>query len=196
MQELSLNVLDVAQNSLSAGASLVEITVAYTIQLEDIWLDITIADNGWGMDEATAARVADPFFTTRTTRGVGLGIPLFKMAAELTGGSFSLQSAVGEGTTVSAHILASHIDAMPLGDMAATYVSLVQTNPQRDFVYLYSVSVAQRPEINQEFTSDTRQFKEILEGVPLDIPSVLSFIKAYIEDNTAECSQLLAQRLN
>ncbi|MEG1942613.1 MAG: ATP-binding protein, partial [Angelakisella sp.] len=180
MQELSLNVLDVAQNSVKAGAPLITITVE-----EDTAADrmtITIGDNGCGMTEEQVQRVIDPFYTTRTTRKVGLGVPFFKMAAEICGGSFTLESHVGQGTTVTAVFVRSSIDRMPLGDMAATMTALIGGNPSIDFVYTRRID-------GRELTADTREFREVLAGVPLDTPEVLAFITEYINENTTEILQ-------
>ena len=115
MRELSLNVLDIAQNSIAAGASVITMTVE-----EDAGADrltLSVEDNGCGMTSEQLERVRDPFYTTRTTRPVGMGIPLFRMAAEATGGSLSITSKPGAGTTVTAVFGLSHIDRLPLGDV-------------------------------------------------------------------------------
>lgn len=179
MQELSLNILDIAQNSVRAGADVIEISVE-----EDHALDrliIQIKDNGCGMTEEQAAHVTDPFFTTRTTRKVGLGVPFFKMAAEMTGGDFSIRSRVGEGTVVRASFGFSHIDRMPLGDMADTMCCLIGCSPEIDFVYRHRVD-------GRSFTVETRQFREVLEGVPLNTPQVMQFIREYIGDQLENIS--------
>ncbi|MDD2955736.1 MAG: ATP-binding protein [Oscillospiraceae bacterium] len=179
MQELSLNVLDIAQNSVRAGARLIQISVE-----EDHPSDrmvIEIADDGCGMTEEQIAHVTDPFFTTRTTRKVGLGVPFFKMAAEMTGGSFSIRSRVGEGTVVRAVFGLSHIDRMPLGDMADTMCCLIGCNPDLDFVYRHRVD-------NESFEADSRQFREILEDVPLNTPQVIQFIREYIGERLENIS--------
>ena len=113
MPEIAMNILDVAENSVRAGASLIRITVDISRELDR--LNIVIEDNGCGMTAEQVAHVTDPFFTTRTTRKVGLGVPFFKMAAESTGGSFSIESVPGQGTVVTAVFGLSHIDRMPLG---------------------------------------------------------------------------------
>lgn len=177
MQELSMNVLDVAQNSVSAGAAL--ITIGLREDTDTDQLTITIEDNGCGMDSETVARVTDPFYTTRTTRKVGLGVPFLKMACDLTGGHFLIQSTVGMGTKVIAVLGLSSIDRPPIGDMPATITSLIQCNPDRDFVYTHTTGVGQ-------FTADTREFKEVLEGVPLSEPEVAAFIKVYIQEHQSE----------
>ena len=119
MPEISLNVLDVAENSVRAKASHVLIDVSASTA-EDR-LTIVIEDDGCGMTEEQVNRVIDPFFTTRTTRRVGLGVPFYKMAAELSGGSFSIKSQPGVGTTTTAVFVLSSVDRMPLGDMPAHY---------------------------------------------------------------------------
>lgn len=175
MRELSLNVLDVAQNSISAGASLTEIEV--DIKSSANVLTIVIRDNGKGMTPEQLQSVQDPFFTTRTTRKVGLGIPLFKMAAEMTGGSFGIASAVGKGTQVTAEFNLGHIDCVPLGDMCSTVCALIRMNPDLDFRYSYSVDEG-------SFTVDTRELREILEGVALNTPEVIDWIQGYITEQT------------
>ena len=123
MRELSLNVLDIAQNSIAAGASLTEILVKE--DTKEKTLLIGIYDNGKGMTPEQVENVKDPFFTTRTTRKVGMGIPLFKLAAEQTGGSFTITSQVGVGTRVDALFKTDSIDFTPLGDMASTIATIV-----------------------------------------------------------------------
>jgi hypothetical protein len=168
MKELSLHILDIARNGLAAGASLVELSLTR----RGDWLTVVIADNGHGMDAEMAARVTDPFTTTRTTRRVGLGLPLWKLAAEQTGGAFRLESAPGRGATVTASFALSHIDTPPLGDMAGTVVTLIQGSPQVDFVYRQKNEDSQ----TEGFVLDTRVLRETLEDVPLDSPDVLDWI--------------------
>ena len=139
--------MDVAQNSITAGASLIEILVEEDRQKGE--LVIFIIDNGKGMSEEQVQRVIDPFYTTRTTRKVGLGIPFYSMQAKMTGGDFSIQSKVGEGTTVTAAFVTDHIDCLPLGDINATMVSLIQCNPDIDFVFARRID-------DREFEMDTR----------------------------------------
>lgn len=181
MEELSLNVLDIAQNSVRAGARLIAITVDE--QPRDDLLTITISDDGCGMTPEQVQHVTDPFFTTRTTRKVGLGVPFFKMDAEMTGGGLTIDSAPGKGTAVRARFGYSHIDRMPLGDMASTVSSLIQCNPDLDFVYTHRLG-------EKSFTADTREFRTILEGVPLNNPEVVSFITSFVRENMAELSNL------
>ena len=115
MRELSLNVMDIAQNSISAGASLITIRVEEDRPADT--LSISVEDNGKGMSPETVQKVIDPFYTTRTTRSVGLGVPLFKMEAEMTGGSFQIDSQLGVGTTLTAVFKPSSVDMIPLGDI-------------------------------------------------------------------------------
>ncbi len=176
MRELSLNVMDIVQNSLSAGAGLVEISV-----LEDQKADrlaIVVTDDGKGMTAEQVSHVIDPFYTTRTTRKVGLGVPLFKMEAEMTGGEFSIQSSPGVGTTVKAQFVPSSVDMIPLGDINATVGLLIKCNPDRDFIF-------RREKDGQSFTLDTRELRAVLgEDVPLDTNEVTQWIEEYLKENT------------
>ena len=177
MIEISLNVLDVAENSIRANASLVEITVAADTKADTLM--IKIEDDGQGMTQEQINKVEDPFFTTRTTRKVGLGVPFFKQAAESTGGSFDIKSEPGNGTIVKAIFKLSHIDRMPLGDMEGTIYTLITFNTDTDFLYKYILD-------DRSFTLDTREFKEILGDVPLNAPEVSSYIKEYLLENKKE----------
>lgn len=177
MTEISLNILDVAQNSVTAKASLTRISVRADTY-KDI-LEVIIDDNGCGMTEDQLNNVEDPFFTTRTTRKVGLGIPFFKLAAESTGGSFNITSEVGKGTTVTAIFGLSHIDRMPLGDMTSTIHTIITMNPSLDFVYEYQID-------DRKFSLDTREFREILGDVPFNSPEVSEYIKDYLKENKDE----------
>lgn len=176
MRELSLNILDIAQNSISAGASLITIDVSES--REEHLLTLTVSDNGCGMDEEQLQNVCDPFFTTRTTRKVGMGIPLFRLAAEQTGGSFEITSKKGVGTSTKAVFHSDSIDFTPLGDMTSTVTVLISMNTDRDFIYRRSAD-------EKEFVLDTREIKNILDGVPLDNPDVVQWMKEYIDENTA-----------
>ncbi len=175
MRELSLNVMDVAQNSVRAEASLVTITV--TESDKDDNLTISIEDNGCGMTEEQVQQVIDPFFTTRTTRKVGLGVPLFKMSAEQTGGSFLIKSEVGRGTVTTASYVKSHVDMTPLGDINSTVEILIRCNPDIEFVFVHGTDLG-------SFTLDTRELREVLGDVSLDTPDVLEWIHAFLEEQT------------
>ena len=183
MRELSLNVMDIAQNSISAGASLITITVEEDAGLDE--LSISIGDNGRGMTPEQVEHVTDPFFTTRTTRSVGLGVPLFKMEAEMTGGRFSIESTVGVGTTTTAVFKPSSVDMIPLGDINGTVSMLVMMNPDLDFLYTRGF----KPEEGErrEFALDTRELRTVLgEDVPLNLPDVTQWVNEYLSENTDE----------
>lgn len=175
MRELSLNILDVAQNSITAGASL--ITIEVNENTVDHTLLIGIYDNGKGMSEEQVRSVIDPFFTTRTTRKVGMGIPLFKMAAEQTGGKLEIKSELGVGTEVRAYFKTDSVDFTPLGDVASTIQMLITMNTDRDFLYKHSVD-------GKEFVADTREIKGILGDVPLDTYEVSQWLIEFIKENT------------
>lgn len=175
MRELSLNVLDIAQNSISAGASLIEIEITASSLKNE--LTIEIIDNGRGMTAEQLKNVQDPFFTTRTTRKVGMGIPLFKLAAEQTGGFLNIESEVGKGTRVTAFFKTDSIDFTPLGNMDSTIVMLITMNTDRNFIYRLTVD-------EKTFTLSTVELNDILGGVPLNEPSVTQWIKEYLHEQT------------
>lgn len=167
--------MDVAQNSVRAQADLVEIAVSESDREDN--LTIRISDNGCGMTDEQVQQVIDPFFTTRTTRKVGLGVPLFKLSAEQTGGSFDIQSKVGEGTTTTASYVKSSVDMTPLGDINSTVRMLIQCNPDIDFIFTHGTDL-------DSFTLDTRELRQVLEGVSLSTPDVLEWIGQFLEENT------------
>ena len=175
MRELSLNILDIAQNSISAGAPL--ITIEVSENTTDHTLFIGIYDNGKGMSEEQQKSVIDPFFTTRTTRKVGMGIPLFKMAAEQTGGSLEIKSELGVGTEIKANFKTDSVDFTPLGDVASTIQMLITMNTDRNFVYKHTVD-------GKDFVCDTREIKAILGDVPLDSYEISQWILDFIKENT------------
>lgn len=175
MRELSLNVLDIAQNSVAAGSSLVTVEAIENTAKHE--LTLCVADNGKGMTKEQLEAVRDPFFTTRTTRKVGLGVPLFKMAAEMTGGGLTIESELGKGTTVTAVFKTDHVDFTPLGDMTSTIVALITMNTHIDFVYHFKKD-------KYEFSLDTRKLKEILGDVSLSEPSIAQWLTEYINENT------------
>lgn len=177
MRELSLNILDIAQNSIVAGASLTQIRVEENTTEKTLL--IGIYDNGKGMTEEQVRNVQDPFFTTRTTRKVGMGIPLFKMAAEQTGGSFTLTSQVGVGTNIEAVFKTDSIDFTPLGDVAATIATIVCMNEDKGFIYTRKIDGA-------EFKFSSADIKKILDGVPLSEASVMNWVEGYISEQTEE----------
>ena len=172
MNELSLNILDIANNSTAAGASLVEITLCE----KNDFMEITITDNGRGMTKEFAARVTDPFSTSRKTRPVGLGLPFFKAGAEQTGGSFKLESVLGKGTTVYAKFNAASIDCAPLGDICATICTLIGGAPETDFVFSHKT---EKGSVN----FDTRELRTALGE---DISLAESEVIMWIRDNLTE----------
>ena len=172
MKELSLNILDIAENSVKAGADLIKISL---LQTQDT-LTLTITDNGCGMKPEILKGVIDPFYTTRTTRKVGMGVPLLKMAAEQTGGSVTIDSwhesdyPDRHGTVVTAVFYTNHIDFTPLGDVISTIVTLVQGSPSIDFEFRH-----EREGHCVELS--TKQMREVLgEDIPLNTPEVLHWI--------------------
>ena len=184
MKELSLNILDIAENSVKAGATL--ITVSLT-QAGNV-LTIEITDDGCGMDAETVRRVTDPFYTTRTTRKVGLGLPLLKLEAEQTGGTLTVTSRTaaqcpdGHGTTVRATFHTDHIDCMPLGDVTATLLTLIQGHPQEELAFSHRTDAG-------AVTLDTRQLREVLGDVPLDTYEVLKWIEGYLREQYQSINQ-------
>ena len=181
MKELSLNILDITENSVKAGATLTEIH----IDESEKELTITIKDNGYGMSEEMVKSVTDPFCTTRTTRKVGLGIPLLVMSAELTGGYVNIVSKQANctdpehGTTVTAHYKKDHIDFTPLGDVVSTVTTLIQGHPNTDFLFIHSKE-------SGEVRLDTRELREILLDVPLDSYDVIKWIEECLEEQYKE----------
>ncbi len=178
MKELSLNILDIAENSVKAGATLTEILLSQT----DTALTIVIKDDGCGMDEETVRRVTDPFYTTRTTRPVGLGLPLLKLEAEMTGGSVTVQSRdektypQDHGTTVTAVFYHTHIDCPPLGDVTGTMVTLVQGHPDTDFLFRHECAGEETVEL------DTRELRAVLGEIPLNSFEVLQWIQGSLTE--------------
>lgn len=172
MRELALHILDIAENSISAAATQVRISISENTQ-EDR-LTITIEDNGKGMSADTVARITDPFVTSRTTRKVGLGLPFFKAAAEACGGGLNIQSVEGEGTTVKVWFIRSHIDRMPLGDLAGTMRTLIVGSPEVHWILNYTVD-------EKSFTFDDAPIKAALDGVSLSEPEVLTYIRETLQ---------------
>ena len=179
MKELSLNILDVAKNSVTAGASVVRISLDTD---DDGWLTLTIADDGCGMSEDVLARVTDPFYTTRTTRKVGLGIPLLKMAAEQTGGYLKITSSTDaerHGTVVQTRFDTKSIDCMPIGDVVSTVCILISGSPDIDFEFS---DVSQKGSVILR----TAELREILGEVSLAEPEVISWIKEYLNEQYSQ----------
>lgn len=172
MRELSLNILDIAENSLKAKATVVTIDVT----VDEDFVTITIDDNGCGMSAEFLAKVTDPFTTTRTTRKVGMGIPLIKMAAEQCGGSFEITSQVDVGTTLKANFGRHNIDRPPLGSVGESIMTLLPDIGETRLIFSYQA-------FGQTFVLDSDEIKQQLDGIPLDEPEILLFIKQMIDEN-------------
>lgn len=172
MKELALHLLDIAHNSVSANARNITIKVVEDTRLDK--LTLVVKDDGKGMDAQMVQQVIDPFVTTRTTRNVGLGIPLLKAAAEACGGTLEIQSAPGKGTEVVVTFQRSHIDRMPLGNLAETFLTLEVGCPDIHWTFIYQVD-------DQIFEFDDTLVKQELEDVPLSDPLVLSYLREELE---------------
>ncbi|NOZ25779.1 MAG: ATP-binding protein [Nitrospirae bacterium] len=170
MQDISMHILDIARNSIDAGASRIIITVEED-ESEDM-LRVTIEDNGRGMDEQTVKRLTDPFFTTKGKK-TGLGIPLLAQSAREAGGGISVRSAPGMGTTLRAEFRLGHIDRKPLGDLTSTIVALIGGNPDVEILFRYRVD-------GQEYVLDTAEIKRQLGDVPISYPGALSVLRKEI----------------
>lgn len=183
MKELALHLLDIAENSVSAQARSIEITV--TESLPEDRLELSVQDDGRGMDAETAARAVDPFHTSRTTRKVGLGLPLLKAAAQACNGDLTIQSQPGVGTRVCVDFQNSHIDRMPLGDLAGTFLSLLVAHPEVNwkFKVMARASAAAPAEI---FAFDDQPVKEMLGDLPLAEPAILAYLRDLLEEGIAE----------
>ncbi|MCK5388385.1 MAG: ATP-binding protein [Candidatus Izimaplasma sp.] len=173
MNELSLHILDICQNSIKANASLIEIIITEDIDANIYLIEIT--DDGYGMDKLTLSEVSDPFFTTRTTRKVGLGISFFKMAAEMTEGKLEIFSELKKGTKVSATFKHNHIDRAPLGDIEDTISILILNEREIDIVYKHIYN-------DETYLFDTREVKKVLDGIPFTDYNVIMWIKNNIKE--------------
>lgn len=172
MEDLSLHILDIAENSIEAGAKRIEIMVKE--DTENDLLTMEIKDDGEGIDEEMIKIVTDPFFTTKTVRKVGLGLPLLRQAANECDGHFSLSSEEGKGTTLEVSFRRSHIDRKPLGDIGATIMVLIAGNPQIDFIFEYKKD-------DYIYRLDTGGIKGELTGIPINSPDVLKLIRDDID---------------
>ena len=177
MRELSLHVLDIVQNSLAARARKVAIMI--TEDSHSNRLRLEIADDGRGMDEEKVKKVLDPFYTTRTTRRVGLGLSLLEANARQCGGGIAVISLPGKGTVVKADFILDHIDRPPVGDMVSTMLALISVSPGVDFYYL-------RRRDDKSFFFETAKVKKMLEGVPLNHPGILSWLKDFLTEKEKE----------
>lgn len=177
MKDLSLHILDIVQNSISAQATFIDITIKESHS--DNTYSVRIKDNGIGMPQDMVDKVTDPYITSRTTRKVGLGLPLLKMNAERTGGRLKIISEVGKGTEVEALFIHDNIDRLPLGDMAATIAILASANPLIEFIYTHTVD-------GETYIFDTREIKEALEDVAINDIHIFKYLKEMINENLQE----------
>ena len=177
MKELSLNILDIAKNSVKAKAENILIKLDET----DETLTLTIKDDGCGMSEETVQNVMNPFYTTRTTRNVAMGIPLLKLAAEQTGGNIEITSVCesdspeNHGTTVTAVFFKNHLDFTPLGDVVSSITVLIQGSPDIDWQFVHNIN-GETVELN------TKELREILGDVPLDNYEVIKWIEDFLKE--------------
>lgn len=179
MEDLSLHILDIAENSIDAGASLIEIELT-----EDSGTDrltLTIKDNGKGMTEEVLKQVTDPFFSSKTVRArkFGLGIPFFAQAARECNGKFFIDSKEGKGTIISAEFQNSHLDRKPLGDIGSTVTVLLSGHPEIDYLLTYKKD-------GFIYKLDTTELKKELNDVPINLPDVLKLIKDDINEAIRE----------
>jgi hypothetical protein len=179
MREIALHLLDLAENSVSANAKKIVITICEDYRAD--LLTASIEDNGKGMSPELVKKVTDPFVTSRTTRKVGLGIPLLKEAAEESNGRMVITSTLGAGTKVEVTFQHSHIDRMPLGDLPATFLSLVIAHPGVHWVFHYSVQPPGDAE-KMDFEFDDQPIKDTLGDVPLTDPDVLAYVRGMLEE--------------
>ena len=177
MRELALHLMDIAENSVAAQAKTVHLDVEEETSADRLWM--CVRDDGRGMDAEMVRRVVDPFVTSRTTRKVGLGIPLLKAAAEACNGFLEIQSQPGVGTELQVQFQRSHIDRMPLGDIAATMISLLVAHPEIHWIFRYKVDGA-------EFLFDDAPVKEVLGDIPLTEPDILAYLRETIESGVRE----------
>jgi hypothetical protein len=174
MDDLSLYLLDIVQNSLKAEADTLNISIEEDTGLNR--LTMIIADNGSGMNEEVLAQVLSPFFTTRTTRSVGLGLSFLKMAANLADGDLTIESKVDQGTIVTAWFTLNHINTPPLGNLAETIYTIIIHPQLKDLKYVHIYD-------HQNFIFDLGTITTILDGVPLTDYQVMKYLKSYINDN-------------
>jgi hypothetical protein len=173
MEELSLHILDIVENSVAAQADRVEIIITVD-QVQDK-LSVEVIDNGTGMDEETAKRALDPFYTSKTVRRFGFGLPLLSEAARAANGHMSVESKKGEGTKIRAEFQYSHIDRQPLGDIGQTIITLVFGNPEVDFIYVFKKN-------DQEYRFDTRIVKDRLDHRAINSPAGIRMIREELKE--------------
>jgi hypothetical protein len=182
MREIALHLLDIAENSVAADAKNITLTVCEDLQGDK--LTASVIDDGKGMSAEMAAKVTDPFTTSRTTRKVGLGIPLFKTAAESCNGYLVINSEIGKGTRLNVEFQHSHIDRMPLGDLSTTMLTLFVAYPEIHWLFDYE-AIPSNGMPKEKFVFDTQPVMADLGDIPLTEPAVLTFIREYIESGVA-----------
>jgi hypothetical protein len=181
MQDLSLHILDIVENAIASKASHVAIRI--TEDFDKDQMIVEIEDDGEGIPPHLLEKVVDPFFTTRTTRKIGLGLSLLQQAAQACEGDLKVQSLQGKGTLVRASFRYNHIDRKPLGDMASTMVTLIVGNPQMDFHYVHRKG-------DKTFSFDTVELKRELDDVPIDHPKVIQFVREELHKGLGELGHL------
>lgn len=171
-----MHLLDLIENALEAGASVLDVEIVEdTVENR---LVMSVKDNGRGMDTEMVARLEDPFFTTRTTRDVGLGIPLLKAAARRCNGDLKVTSSTSGGTQVVTEFQHDHIDRAPLGDLKTTLLSILLSTPASDLTYCHRVN-------DREFRFDTREMRQVLDPVPLTHPQVRAWLDRLLDQGYA-----------
>ncbi|MFZ4399026.1 MAG: ATP-binding protein [Bacteroidales bacterium] len=177
MKELSLHILDILQNSITAGADLIELIINEN-KVENLY-SIIIKDNGKGMSSEMLAKVTDPFFTSRTTRKVGLGIPLLKQNAERCGGSFSINAELNKGCILKAIFQHNNIDRPILGDIAGTFVLTVASNERIRFIYSHTTEKG-------KYIFDTKEVKDAMDGISINQAQIIRYLIEMINENLIE----------
>ena len=174
MKEISMHILDIVMNSINAKATSIEVCIEDSKKLNR--LEISIKDNGVGMNSEIAKKVEDPFFTTRTTRKVGLGIPMLKESCERCNGSFNIQSKVGEGTLIKCTYERNNIDRAPLGNMGDTIMAIIGSLESCELLYRHITD-------GGTFVLNTREIRELLDGGSIKDNEVLLWIREYVNEN-------------
>lgn len=180
MLELAAHILDIAENSIRAEATLIEININEDTVNDS--LSIEIIDDGQGMNPEEIKKALDPFYTTKTVRRIGLGLPLLADAAQRTGGYFNLKSQEGKGTAVQASFGLNHIDRQPMGDIISTLIILIAGNSDVDFIYRHKCD-------NRQFELDTRIIRKEIEDIPMNNPEILKYIREVLEEGFNEIKE-------
>jgi len=177
MLTLAAHILDIVENSTRAGAKLVEINIDEN-SFRDL-LSISITDDGCGMSREVLQKVQDPFYTTKTVRRIGLGIPLLKEAAERAGGTFQIESSENHGTIITATFGLKHLDRQPMGDMINTIIILIIANSNVDFFYKHRHN-------DRQFELDTREIRKEIEDIPINHPDIIKYIRGTFEEGLSQ----------